>query len=249
MRYLLLVLGLIALAGMSAAEQPQAVPPPSPAPATPSVAPQPTPEIPPGGCLYRGKPRTSAWVDGQFVKFRDKIAKIDGVWRDCGKGVVNKMTVEIASPPPGTEIRGAPSGSKVLTVINEAEILAQRPADYSAFDGSIAFPQIVFHVRGIETQGFTDGIQLTRFFFATYGPPEQWLVYCGTYAYIDTKGAKRTVPSYAVYRPATREEFVQALASGLTLTDYVVETKIVRPPKGSGESSRSVYWIVPKPVL
>jgi len=285
MRFSLLVPILIAMAGMSSAEQPQAAPDPATNPATPAVAPVPAPEVPPGGCLYRGKPRPSAWVDIQFVKFRDKIAKIDGTWRDCGKGIVDGMTVEISPPAPGTEIRSAPAGSKVLQIINPAEILAERPFSpgtpsirptglvESRFltrvpgnDGIPDRPQIVFHIRGIKSQGLTDGVRLTQFGFhyndpstlqATWqtppggkesSPPEEWLVYCGTHAYIATDGSQRTVPSYAVYRPATRDEFIEALASGLTLTDYVTETKTIRPPKVSKEKPSSVSQIVAKPV-
>ncbi|MCX5653628.1 MAG: hypothetical protein NTY65_03125 [Planctomycetota bacterium] len=267
-RWLLAAVGLIALAGISAAEQPQAVPPPSTAPAAPIIAPAPAPQVPPGGCLYRGKPRLATWVDIQFAKFRDKIAKIDGQWRDCGKGIIDPDGVGVAPPAPGTEIRPAPADSQVLTIINAAEILAIRPffPAHPVWRTTITFqpygpggrtvdatqerPQIIFHIRGIKSQGLTDGMQLARFGFhhkdlstseVTWAPPdsppEEWLVYCGTYTYRGTDDSRRTVPSYAIFHPATREEFVEACASGLTLTDY--------GPRLQKSIDKNVY---PKPV-
>jgi hypothetical protein len=281
-----LILGLVALLSTSVAEEPQ---------------------VPPGGCLYRGKARTSAWVDVQFAKFGGKIAKIGGEWRDCGKGFIDQAEIEIASPAPGTEIRSAPAGSKVLAVVNAAEILAIRPffpGQSSTRSGGTLLesrtltwspgqdisvpdrPEIVFHIRGIKSQGLTDGTRLTRFGFHHHDPstavadwsgsessPEEWLVYCGTYTYVTTDGkanaqamaalrdslfgqrsanvSQLTVPSYSVYVSATREEFIEALASGLTLTDYIVETKTIRPraKKGSDEKPYQVSQVVPKPVL
>jgi hypothetical protein len=170
----------------------------------------------------------------------------------------------------------------VLSVINAAEILAERPffpgmaSTRSAGTVSSRFltmapgnagtpdsPQIIFHICGFNTQGITDGLPLFRFGFHHHdsstarseagwngsdSQPEEWLVYCGTYSYVDTRGAKRTVPSYAVYRPATREEFVEALTSGVVLMDYVTERKTIRPPKGSKEKPQSVTEVVARPV-
>jgi hypothetical protein len=63
---------------------------------------------------------------------------------------------------------------------------------------------LIFQVKGVPTKGLVDG--------ASY---DARLVCVGTYKY-----GSRTVPSYAIHTPLTKEQFADALAKGFMLADY-----------------------------
>jgi hypothetical protein len=61
------------------------------------------------------------------------------------------------------------------------------------------------------------------------------LVYVGTHQYADADGVKHNVQSFAVYQPITRDQFAQALASGLKLVRYKIVMKKTGERSGPGK--------------
>jgi hypothetical protein len=177
---------------------------------------------------YKGELKSAAWVDSTYAKFKDKIAKIDGAWKDCGRGIAERMTAGSDVPEPGTEIRAALPKSEATQILGADRILMARPNS-----------ETVIHIQGIDTAKLVDHSPLKEFWLGgkqglslqqlrdfvlnntPLPPPERWLVYIGTYKSKDAFGAFiRTLPSYTPYAGITRQEFVEAINGGLTLTDY-----------------------------
>jgi len=233
-----------------------------------------TPAPPDAAVVYKGKPRTSAWLDAQYAKFKDKLAKIGGEWRDCGRGIAERMTVGPGVPDRGTEIRAAPDGAQVLSVLPSRGILARQPfipAVPAAF--CPAQPEILFEIAMADVSKWVDGAPLAPFVYHYADevrldmtpaeaweaaqkfhdrheaqPPAIWLVYVGPFAYTATDLSRRTIPGWKPYLPATKDEFREAIAAGLELTDHVLEKKTVRPSTESDGKPRIVIKVVAKPV-
>jgi hypothetical protein len=202
-------------------------------------------ESPPGAATYayKGRQVSAAWVDQQYAYFKDKIACIDGKFYDIGKGLAQialarRFPLEgpacfvTATPPAVGEVRVScfvptsydPNrigpGATVLQVVRKDEAI-------------ITSGKVLFHVRGIDPAKHIDG---ARFH-------EILLVYVGTYQYLDTMGAKRTVQSFVVYQPIACEQFVEALAGGFELVRY--RTVIKKVPEMRGGSAGDGFRIIP----
>jgi hypothetical protein len=80
--------------------------------------------------------------------------------------------------------------------------------------------ELLFHVKGM-TASLVDDVDF----------PNTQLVCVGTYRYGTTLGAAKTVPSYAVCMPITREQFAEALSGGFKLMNYRKVT--TKTPEGT----------------
>jgi hypothetical protein len=173
------------------------------------------------GGVYKGVQVTASWVDQQYSYFKNRIANIDGKFRDIGKAVTEielKRDFPDADTPAHLMTKNPPevgdirvSWFKVIQIVGENEALVRDD-------------DVLFHVRGIDPAKQIDGT----------GWANVRLVYVGTYQYISVMGARRTIQSYLVYRPITREEFVSALAGGFELVRYTIvfKTRLVRGSSG-----------------
>ena len=152
--------------------------------------------------IYLGRPRTGAWFNTMYEKFHEKTARVDGRYIDIGKDVLQRRMV---SPDAlrGEVYRETHRKCYVLQIIGSHEALIKG----HKYSGSGLH---MFHVKGLDTKGLVDG--------ADFGGKK--LIYCGTYRYVTTNGATKTIRSYMVYTPLTREQFADALAKGFKLTDH-----------------------------
>lgn len=116
--------------------------------------------------------------------------------------------------------RGRDAQATVLQIVGKDQAIITRPAK-APMVGVPGQDEVLFHVRGIDPMKHIDGT-----FF------NELLVYAGTYQYINTVGAKRTIQSFVVYQPITLEQFVAALAGGLELVRYKTVTKKVPEMRG-----------------
>jgi hypothetical protein len=162
--------------------------------------------------------------------------------RDAEQGFNHPLLVSADIPTPGTEVRLKLIGSRVLQILDCSRVIIScsgtRPRDR----------QILFHVAGIDTKSFVDGSP-----FECAGPVwgaavSDWLIFVGTYRYVNALGTIKTIPSYRPHRPATRTEFAEALRGGLELVDWIEVKTVTRPPKGSKEKPEVETTFVSKPV-
>ena len=183
--------------------------------------------------LYLGKPRSEAWFSKAYEEFRDKIVVHEGRFIESGKALLLKSAIWDHPPEIGS-LRWAICGSpfrtaKILQAVKEDEALVSLSVPGFRTQGL----HIVFHVKGVDPAKNLDGTDF----------PDVPLVYVGKFTYTSAMGAKRTVQSYTVYHPLTREQFKQALDSGLTLTRYTKTTEKVRRKEvvGSGFNVHTVW--------
>ncbi|MCX5672383.1 MAG: hypothetical protein NTU94_13790 [Planctomycetota bacterium] len=243
--------------------------PPQPADAN---APQPAAQAPKpsDGCTYKGKPRNEMWFEAMYARFSNKIACVDGKYVDVGLARLHGLQVQGKEPPtPGTELRTAPAHSEVFQVLGKEEALVRRAASQGRIIGGgsgpasawgsiaaagLSVPEVLFHVKGLDTARLVDGADF---------PDKIDLLYVGTYTYDTPIGATNTLQSFRVYKPLTREQFAKALGSSFALVDY----RLVPVPKPDEVSERQnprwakglickmeaggieYYRVVPQPVL
>jgi len=202
-------------------------------------------ESPPGATtyVYKGHQVSAAWLDQQYVYFKDKIAVVDGKFYDIGKALVqialarhfpldNWPCYVTETPPAVGEARlsaPVPTSYRPYDILTHATVLQIVAKD----EAIITSGHLLFHVRGIDPPKQIDG---TRF-------EEVLLVYAGTYQYVNTMGAKRTVQSFVVYQPVTREQFAKALTDGFQLVRYRTVTKKV--PEWQGGSVGNGFNVQP----
>jgi|GEM_PF-3337645 len=179
--------------------------------------------------MYLGKQRTKAWFDKMYEKFADKISVVDGKYYDIGEDIL-RMRWVWKKPP---EIGG-------LRCSGEMGKIVQSIADHEARVESRLWgtPETVrYYVSGISKD---KNIADNKF--------EVLLVYTGPYRYVTTMGASQAIQGYAVYRPLTKEQFQEAIASGITLVEYKAVTKTVaeKGVSGAGFSVQPVTRMVTK---
>jgi len=199
----------------------------------------------PGAAIYgyKGRQVSAAWIDQQYAYFKDKIACVDGKFYDIGRdlaqievarrypeegiGCVVTTTPPVVGhaclscfTPTGTHPNRIPEGAKVLQVLGKDEAI-------------IAHGTILFRVGSIDTTRYIDG---TRFYAVL-------LVYTGTYRYISVAGAARTIQSFVIYQPISREQFITALSNGFELVRYKRVTKKV--PEMRGGSAGDGFRVTP----
>jgi len=205
---------------------------------TTSVALVAEPPPPRAGYAYKGRQVTAAWVDQQYAYFKDKIACVDGKFYDVGKALLVRPAVTREPPALGearvpcniADLRGRDAQAVVLQLVGRDQAIVTRPARAPI---GVLLPsgqdEVLFHVRGIDPKKHIDGT-----FF------NEMLVYVGTYEYVNTMGANRTVQSFTVYQPIAREQFVEALADGFQLVRYKKVTKKVPENRGFATDGFSV---------
>lgn len=169
-----------------------------------------------GGITYLGKPQTAEWLDAQYKEFGKKMILVDGKFYPIPPlGTTDYHEVGYNEVQEIGEVRRVASGSQVLQVIDQDSVLVNRPgiAGRHAANGapvSFAVPELIYHVRGIDTKTLVDGVRFKA----------GRLMFVGTYRYKDTLGAKRTVASFVSLEglePITREQFANAMAGGFVL--------------------------------
>ena len=154
-----------------------------------------------GEIIYRGRKRTQSWFNLMYSKFYDKIAYYEGKYIDIGRAIASHGGwLSSSHSIPKGYITKEPWSSRVLSVLEKEAVLIQE-------DGN------VWHVHGLE-RGYVDGERLY-----TGGQPKI-LICTGTYSYISTIGAQKTVSSFVICKPLTKEQFAEAINSGFTLIDY-----------------------------
>jgi hypothetical protein len=155
----------------------------------------------PGEIVYRGEKRTQKWFDTMYEKFRDKIVYTNGKYIDIGETLLNYDTIEShhMTWPIGTPVR-LPYTTIVVSVIGKGEILITNRNE-----------TVVAHIHGLEGT-FVDGQE--------FPPNSALFIYTGTFRYTTAMGAQKTVPSLAVYKPVTKEQFAEAMNSGFELVEY-----------------------------
>lgn len=193
----------------------------------------PAAESPPGAATYayKGCQVSAAWLDQQYAYFKDKIAVVDGKFYDIGKALVqialahhfplNGWPCYVTETPPAVgEARlsaPVPTSYRPYDILTHATVLQVVGKDEAIISG-----KLLFHVQGIDPEKQIDGTPFE----------EVLLVYVGTYQFVNTMGAKRTVQSFVVYQPVTREQFAKALADGFQLVRYRTVTKKVSEWQG-----------------
>lgn len=183
---------------------------------------------------YRGRPVSKAWVDQQYTFFANKIAVVGDKYYDVGRGLLEKKSVT-NTPPEIGGVRMPPLmlnpkiESKVFQVLKDDQVLveAKIPARVESIFGG---GTVMFRVTGVDTANLTDG-----------APFRGTLIYTGRYTYVSAGGARSTVQSYMLHKPITKEQFVQAISSGLVLTRWreVKKTVTVGNIQGGGFSVQS----------
>jgi hypothetical protein len=110
------------------------------------------------------------------------------------------------------DYRTAGSQWEVLSVLAKDEALIVMSAGYGEDSG------FVFHVKGWDTKNTADGSK-----FGTQGK-RGWvsreLIFVGIYKYAAASRAAKTVHSYIIYKPLTREQFADALRQAFRLVSY-----------------------------
>lgn len=173
------------------------------------------------GIVYHGKKRDRLWFYRMYKEFQNKIAFVDGKYIYIKNKAIDSIPKELV--PEGTLIKN-PSG-KVLQVLRPGEAIIWQKGtsiSFSPIGGGAApddlwhriatsvasTPDIFYHVKGYKDKLVDDQS------FSYNG----CLVSAGTFEYTDISGAKRTIQSFAVYEPLTREQFADAINSGFILT-------------------------------
>jgi regulator of replication initiation timing len=165
--------------------------------------------------VYRGQERTKEWLEKMYKMFHDKIACVDSNYIDIGEGILDSHDLQgIWVTDPRSEKRRmgvAPYGSTILSVLGNGEVFINHKEWY----------ENILHIRGVE-HNFVDGEPWPN------GTP---LIRNGTFNYIAANGQHRTVWSFVVYKPLTREQFAEAISGGFELVNYVKQgEKIIKRP-------------------
>jgi cell division protein FtsB len=154
------------------------------------------------GIIYRGKKRNKLWFYRTYRKFCDKLAYVDGKYIDVGRQLAgyHNLDSDHMTWPIGSPVQ-FPYDSKVISVIKEGEVLISNGIKYSE--------TLVIHLHNLDGtyvvgQDFPDAMRLH-------------LIYTGIFEYEAAFGRKMTVPSLTPYRPLTKEQFAEAINSGIDL--------------------------------
>jgi len=159
---------------------------------------------------YLGRPVSQKWLDEMYERFAEKIALVDGTYVDTCKPTLDDYPRSFA-----------PSqlwGFKVETIISESQAMLYRepmlPRRGPPLSNLPMLPECRLHLRGIDTAGLVDGQKVTEELIP------KGIVRVGRYQYLDVIGSMRTIPSYAVPRELTRDQFADALRKGFKLVAY-----------------------------
>lgn len=159
--------------------------------------------------MYLGKSHPQVWFEQMYKEFADKIVFADGKYLDAGKSALSGWP-EIDPTSPATSVWGkTPYGCKVRQVLSPNDVLIERPSEVREWPDPLGVqfytvPALLFHVKGVDTKGLVDGTEF-----------KARLVYTGTYSY-----SGRTIASYTIYGPLSKEQFADALAKGFKLVRY-----------------------------
>ncbi len=165
----------------------------------------------PGEIVYRGGKRDKKWFDMMYVKFRDKIVRFEGKYIDISPGKCRAMTPAERVWPKGTPVR-INYKTTVTGVVRKGQVL---------ISNIYGTPRIV-HVHGLE-RVFVDG--------QDFLPAGTLCIYTGTFEYTNPLGGHHTVPSLAVPKPLTKEQFAEAINRGFELVEYKkIGGRIIRRP-------------------
>lgn len=210
----------------------------------PTARPAPRPTAKPAprrtGFTYRGRAVSAAWFADSYEAFGDKIALVNGRFHDVGKP---RWTVKMI-PHSGTPSTVGAScffpGGHIRQALGKGDCLVElagRPVRYALGSRPPYSPGIIVRLRGLDPARNLDG--------ATF--PDMMVVYVGKYVYHDTRGGRRTVPSYRKSRRLSRDEFARALASGFRLVQYTTR-KIRKRVRKEGEWVAIGRGLFPKQV-
>jgi regulator of replication initiation timing len=187
---------------------------------------------PNNGIVYNGKKRDVRWFNYMFKEFQNKILFVDGkyIYIDENKTVYGEKKVKrgqglggqggiievnedsnflFRPVPEGTLIKLRNMGT-VLQVLGRGEALISRNGD-------------IYHIKG-----YKDSLVDRQDIYSSLLPLSSILDYegyfylikpvgTGTFEYVDTRGAKRTIQSFIVCEPLTKDQFADALNSGFIL--------------------------------
>ena len=172
------------------------------------------------GYTYRGRTVTRAWMGSAYRAFQDKIAHVDGEWRDIGKAKLSKPGLMQTPPDEGKgaarlpsvveQWRGRDAHARVMEKVADGEAILRVPAGRGA---DLLQEKVTFHLKGLDTSKHLVGAYW-----------HGWMLYVGFH-----KWGGREVQSFAVYEPLSKEQFAACLASGFVLRRYKV---VKMRPKG-----------------
>jgi len=183
------------------------------------------------GIIYLGKQRDKLWFYRMYNRFYDKIASVNGKYYDIQEGVLNPSMINEGFFLIGI-VAKTPNKCKVYKTLTSGEVVVIRPASQRSsiiYQPALRYgyrpasstkyvditPELLFHVKGI-----IDNV--------TVGSPFSMnkLISIGSYAYGDRK-----IQSFAIYEPLTKEQFVDALKSGIRLiVRREINGKIIETP-------------------
>lgn len=151
--------------------------------------------------MYLGKSRTRAWFEAAYQEYSHTIAYVGGAYLHVADAINRHAEITPTSPTLGS-IGVAPRDSEVLSVIDGTSVLViTRP--WSPVYKS------VWRLGGIDTSSLIDHSPITT----------GTIVCVGTYQYASAGNSERTVTSYEVLKPISREQFSNALAKGFILPE------------------------------
>lgn len=178
-----------------------------------------------GEYVYRGKVRSQGWFERNYRILCDKIAYVDGTYIDI-------TDIKGFSPHPPDQlgdIRELPKGfgPKILQIVKPGEALIE------------IHPIGMFHATGLSEKA-VDKALLNN--YTTVQVPDERgknrtvnsiIVYQGLYQYVTLDGGSRTIGSYKICPPMTREQFADALAN-----DFAIEPILQRAAQMERESRK-----------
>ncbi|MHC4498366.1 MAG: hypothetical protein ACYS21_04535 [Planctomycetota bacterium] len=172
-------------------------------------------EFGPDDIVYRGKKRSAKWFDRMYEMFHNKFICLNGKYIYIGKVLlgdtytgVGGVTVyrEWSDSIPNANIAQL-RDAKVISALGKRAMLAYKNGE-------------VTHIHGLAGT-FVDGENIST--------GDCVLLPTGTYEYTSTTGAQKTVSSYLVQYPLTKEEFTQMLKSGVELVGH---EKVLKDRRG-----------------
>ncbi len=177
---------------------------------TPTVRQEPTTAKsadPTGTIRYKGRIVNSAWIDRQYALFADKISKVDGRYYDIGRDVLREGWIPKTPPPIGSMRRPGEKGKIFQAFTKDEALVSSGPLG--------TWKTRTYYVRGVPPKININGT-----------PFDAPLIYTGPYRYKSVGGTSQTVQGYMVYRPVMRDEFAEAIRSGLELVTWRVTTRM-----------------------
>jgi hypothetical protein len=190
----------------------------------------------PNNIVYHGKKRSRLWFDKMYERFNGKIIFVEGKYFD--KNTFENSVVETlhdAKTYPKNQIvkLWEHSGDRTIitgggTELNIRQVLGDGEALVEV-KGWISVVRTVTEAPIRETE-YKTPIHLT----GLEGPLVDGqsisvgcLISLGTYEYITTRGNKSTIPSFKAcnFLPLTREQFAEAINSGIDIGEYEVVIK------------------------